>query len=92
MLHLKKADTCGTICLAAQHLVEAGATEVIALVTHGILSGNALKNINESKLSRLIVTNTLPQRKNCINCSKLVELDISRVLAETVRRSHNGER
>lgn len=36
------ADTCGTIGLAAQHLVEAGATKVLAIVTHGILSGKAI--------------------------------------------------
>ncbi|MBW0499178.1 hypothetical protein O181_038893 [Austropuccinia psidii MF-1] len=46
------ADTCGTICLAAEKLQEAGATKVIALVTHGILSGPALQNINNSSISK----------------------------------------
>lgn len=85
------ADTCGTLCLAAQHLSEAGATRVFGLVTHGILSGNALKAIEESALEKLIVTNTLPQQENQEKCSKIEVIDIGNVLAEVVRRSHYGE-
>ena len=85
------ADTCGTLCLAAQHLAEAGATKVYALVTHGILSGNALKNVEESALEKLIVTNTLPQTDNVAKCSKIEVIDIGNVLAEVIRRSHYGE-
>ncbi|RDX55833.1 phosphoribosyl pyrophosphokinase [Lentinus brumalis] len=85
------ADTCGTLCLAAQHLSEAGASKVYALVTHGILSGNALKNVKESVLEKLIVTNTLPQAENVAKCSKIEVIDIGNVLAEVIRRSHYGE-
>src|ERR1700753_1635744 len=58
------ADTCGTLGLAAAHLAEAGAKSVYAIVTHGILSGNALTAVMESQLEKLIVTNTLPQTEN----------------------------
>ncbi|KAF9074740.1 phosphoribosyltransferase-like protein [Rhodocollybia butyracea] len=68
------ADTCGTLCLAAEQLAEAGVRRiggdeghpaVYALVTHGILSGPALQTIASSKsLYKLIVTNTLPQEGN----------------------------
>ncbi|KAH8924716.1 phosphoribosyl pyrophosphokinase [Atractiella rhizophila] len=85
------ADTCGTVCQAARHLQEAGATSIIALVTHGILSGKAIQNISASPLSHVVVTNTIPQEAHLIACPKLVELDISHVLAETIRRSHYGE-
>ncbi|KAL7009899.1 hypothetical protein EMMF5_000807 [Cystobasidiomycetes sp. EMM_F5] len=85
------ADTCGTLALAAQHLNEAGATSVIALVTHGILSSNACEKITKSSLSQVVVTNTLPQEEHKAQCDKLKELDISNVLAETIRRSHYGE-
>jgi ribose-phosphate pyrophosphokinase len=85
------ADTCGTLCLAASHLSEAGATRVFGFVTHGILSGNALKTISESTLEKLVVTNTLPQEENVANCPKIEVLDIGIVLAEVIRRSHNGE-
>ncbi|GJE86132.1 phosphoribosyl pyrophosphokinase [Phanerochaete sordida] len=85
------ADTCGTLCLAASHLSEAGATRVFGLVTHGILSGNALRTISESTLEKLVVTNTLPQEENVAKCPKIEVIDIGIVLAEVIRRSHNGE-
>ncbi|KAJ3757373.1 phosphoribosyltransferase-like protein [Lentinula raphanica] len=91
------ADTCGTLCLAAKHLSEAGVRtvdgrpQVFAIVTHGILSGNALKNVEESALEKLIVTNTLPQTENQKACEKIEVIDIGNVLGEVIRRSHYGE-
>lgn len=85
------ADTCGTLDLAAQQLIEYGAERVLAIVTHGILSGPALERISKSRLEKLIVTNTLPQAHNRLKCPKIEEIDISHVLAETIRRSHYGE-
>lgn len=85
------ADTCGTLCLAAHHLREAGVAKVYAIVTHGILSGDALTNIEESALEKLIVTNTLPQKENQERCSKIEVIDIGPVLGEVIRRSHYGE-
>jgi len=85
------ADTCGTICLAAQHLLEAGASKVYAIVTHGILSGDALKRVTESGLEKLVVTNTIPQLENLAKCSKIEVIDIAAVLGEVIRRSHYGE-
>lgn len=85
------ADTCGTIVLAAQHLVEAGAERVFAIVTHGILSGNALAAVAGSKLEKLVVTNTVPQAENVARCDKIEVLDIGPVLGEVIRRSHYGE-
>ncbi|KIK70973.1 hypothetical protein GYMLUDRAFT_66182 [Collybiopsis luxurians FD-317 M1] len=86
------ADTCGTLCLAAQHLSDAGVSKVYAIVTHGILSGDALKNIEESRLEKLIVTNTLPQAENQKKCPGKIEvIDVGNVLGEVIRRSHYGE-
>lgn len=85
------ADTCGTLCLAASHLADAGALSVSAFVTHGVLSGDALRNIEESKLEKLIVTNTLPQKDNAERCKKIEVIDIGVVLGEVIRRSHYGE-
>ncbi|KAJ7165794.1 phosphoribosyltransferase-like protein [Mycena filopes] len=85
------ADTCGTLVLAAQHLAEAGASRVAAIVTHGILSGGALEAVMNSKLEKLIVTNTLPQKANQAACPKIDVIDIGAVLGEVVRRSHYGE-
>ncbi len=87
------ADTSyGTLlCLASQHLSEAGAHKVYAIVTHGILSGDALRSIEESSLEKLIVTNTLPQQENQRGCRKIEVIDIGKVLGEVIRRSHYGE-
>lgn len=85
------ADTCGTICLAAKQLNEAGAREVYAMVTHGILSGHAIETIKASTLKKLIVTNTIPQEENTRLCDKIDVIDIGNVLAEVIRRSHYGE-
>jgi len=85
------ADTCGTLVLAASHLTDAGASSVYAIVTHGILSGNALQAVTESHLEKLIVTNTLPQAANQARCAKIEVIDIGAVLGEVIRRSHYGE-
>jgi hypothetical protein len=85
------ADTCGTLTLAARHLAEGGAAKVYAIVTHGILSGNALESIEESALEKLIVTNTLPQQENQAKSKKIEVIDIGPVLGEVIRRSHYGE-
>lgn len=85
------ADTCGTLCLAAHHLAEAGVEKSYAMVTHGILSGNALEEVEKSALDKLIVTNTLPQEENQARCKKLDVIDVGPVLGEVIRRSHYGE-
>jgi ribose-phosphate pyrophosphokinase len=85
------ADTCGTLGLAARNLLEAGATKVYAIVTHGILGGPALKVIQESGLEKLVVTTTIPQSANVEKCDKIEVVDVAPVLAETIRRSHFGE-
>ena len=85
------ADTCGTLAKAADTVIEHGAKEVIAIVTHGILSGNAIEIINNSKLKRIVVTNTVPHEEKKALCKKLETIDVSGVLAEACRRTHNGE-
>lgn len=85
------ADTCGTICLAANQLVDSGASKVYAIVTHGILSGSALKTIDDSVLEKLVVTNTIPQTEHQEKCAKIEVIDIATVLGEVIRRSHYGE-
>ncbi|KIM34126.1 hypothetical protein M408DRAFT_325630 [Serendipita vermifera MAFF 305830] len=85
------ADTCGTLVLASQHLAEAGATRIFGIVTHGILSGNALETISKSALEKLVVTNTIPQDQNVARCDKIEVIDIGIVLGEVIRRSHYGE-
>lgn len=85
------ADTCGTLCLAANKLVEAGAKEVHAIVTHGVFSGKAIERLNNSPLSTVVVTNTIPLQDKMVNCPKIKNLDVAPILAEAIRRTHNGE-
>jgi len=85
------ADTCGTLQLAAATLHEKGAKEIYACVTHGVLSGPALTRINESEIKELVVTNSIPQDQNTLNCPKLKVIDVATMLAESIRRTHNGE-
>ncbi|KAK9316837.1 phosphoribosyltransferase-like protein [Lipomyces starkeyi] len=85
------ADTCGTLVKAAETLTTHGAVSVIAIVTHGILSGKACERIMDSRLTNVICTNTVPHDDKKIICPKLDTIDISPTLAESIRRLHNGE-
>lgn len=85
------ADTANTITRAAKLLKKDGATTVYALVTHGILSGDAIERINASAIDKIIVTNSVPQHGHKAVCPKLEVLDVSHVFAEAIRRVHHGE-
>uniref|UniRef100_A0A667Y2Z2 ribose-phosphate diphosphokinase n=1 Tax=Myripristis murdjan TaxID=586833 RepID=A0A667Y2Z2_9TELE len=85
------ADTCGTICHAADKLISAGATKVYAILTHGIFSGPAISRINNACFEAVVVTNTIPQEEKMKHCPKIQVIDISMILAEAIRRTHNGE-
>ncbi|XP_066592532.1 ribose-phosphate pyrophosphokinase 1 isoform X4 [Prorops nasuta] len=85
------ADTCGTICHAAERLLEAGATKVYAILTHGIFSGPAISRINNACFEAVVVTNTIPQDMHMKDCPKIQCIDVSMMFAEAVRRTHNGE-
>lgn len=76
------ADTCGTLCTAAVELKYHGATEVVSVVTHGILSADAIPKLNECEaLSRCVVTNTVPLLGKEKRCGKIEVIDISPTLA-----------
>ncbi|KAF2149329.1 ribose-phosphate pyrophosphokinase II [Myriangium duriaei CBS 260.36] len=85
------ADTCNTITRAAKLLKKEGATKVIALVTHGVLSGDAIERISASALDKLVVTNTVTQENHRKHCPKLEVLEVGNVFAEAIRRVHHGE-
>ncbi|BGP28882.1 ribose phosphate diphosphokinase subunit prs4 [Rhodotorula toruloides] len=86
------ADTGGTIKLATQTLVEKGAKEVYALVSHGLLSGRSMEELAKMPLVKVVVSNTVCQTEHFKKAQgKLEVMDISPVLAESIRRTHNGE-
>lgn len=76
------ADTSNTITRAAKLLKKEGATKVYALLTHGILSGDAIDRINASALDKVVVTNSVDQADNLKRCPKLEVLEVGNVFAE----------
>ncbi len=79
-------DTAGTLCQAAGALKEHGAASVTAYCTHPVLSGPAVKNLTESQLDELVVTDTIPLRPDARDCGRIRVLSIAAMLAETMRR------
>ncbi len=84
-------DTAGTLCQAVKALKEKGANAVYAYCTHPILSGRALENVANSELDELVVTNTIPLSPAAQALDKIRQLDMSPLLAESVRRISNAE-
>ncbi len=79
-------DTAGTLCQAASTLLEEGALEVVAYITHPVLSGKALERITKSDLAELVVTDTIPLSDEARACEKIRQLSVAELLAETTRR------
>jgi ribose-phosphate pyrophosphokinase len=79
-------DTASTLCKAVEALKEHGAARVAAYITHPVLSGNAIKNIEASQLDELIVTDTIPLHPNAQACTRIRSLSLSHMIAEAIRR------
>ncbi|HEY4127032.1 MAG TPA: ribose-phosphate diphosphokinase [Gammaproteobacteria bacterium] len=84
-------DTAGTLCIAAKALKEQGAAKVLAYITHPVLSGKAISNIEGSVLDELVVTDTIPLRGGAETCKRIRQLSIAELLAETMRRVSDEE-
>ena len=83
-------DTAGTTVNAAKAAIDKGATSITAIATHGVLSGPALKRLNDSEIKKIIITDTIArQEKKSIEKIKVVS--VGKVFAEAVNRVHNGE-
>ncbi|WWD16365.1 hypothetical protein CI109_100791 [Kwoniella shandongensis] len=85
-------DTGHTVRLAAGVLRDNGASEVYALISHGLLSDTTMDNLRDLPVKKLIVTNSIDQTERVQACGGLLEtIDIAPVIAESIRRTHNGE-
>ncbi|KAJ3128477.1 Ribose-phosphate pyrophosphokinase 2 [Nowakowskiella sp. JEL0407] len=85
-------DTTGTFLDTAEHLKKCGAEKIVLLATHGILSGDAMAEIQKSPhVDSVVVTNSYPISSRKRSFDKLQIIDVSGVLAEAIRRTHNGE-
>lgn len=81
-------DTAGTLCKAAEMLKKNGATKVYAFATHGVFSGKAYQNIENSCLEKVIVTNSIPIKKTT---EKIEQISIGILIAEAIRRIQGNE-
>jgi ribose-phosphate pyrophosphokinase len=81
-------DTAGTLTLAAEALKREGAKRILGCCTHPVLSGPAIRKINESSLEELIVTNSIPLRAEAEKCKKIKVLSVAHLIGEAIRRTH----
>jgi ribose-phosphate pyrophosphokinase len=84
-------DTAGTLCQAAQALKDEGAVKVVAYITHPVLSGAAVERISKSALDELVVTDTIPLAAAAKASSRIRQLSVAALLAETIRRIRDEE-
>jgi ribose-phosphate pyrophosphokinase len=83
-------DTAGTICKGAKALLENGAKSVICCATHGVLSGDAVQNLNATEFTEIVLSNTIqiPETKKI---HKLKTLSVAPIFAEAIQRIHHEE-
>lgn len=84
-------DTAGTLCKAADALKERGAKKVAAFCTHPVLSGQAVENIERSVMDAIIVTDTIRLSEEAKNSSKIKQISLSGMIAETISRITSNE-
>jgi len=84
-------DTAGTLCNAAKALMSKGATKVVGVATHGVLSGPAIQRIVDSPLAEVIVTDTIPLSEAAQNSGKIKQVSIAKLLGEAIKRIHSSD-
>ena len=84
-------DTAGTLVKAAEVLKERGAKKVYAYCTHAVFSGPAIDRISASSLDEVVICNTIPLSAAAQACTKVRQLSVAFLFAETIRRISDGE-
>ena len=84
-------DTSGTLVEAAGAIMKNGAREIHASCCHAVLSGPAIERIEDSELKTLVVTDTIPLKKNARACDKIKVLSIAELIGEAIVRSFKGD-
>ena len=83
-------DTAGTLVKAAQLLLNQGAVEVHAYITHGVLSGSAVEKINDSDIKSLVVTDTIESTSEVSKCTKIRFVATAPMLAQAMLNIAHG--
>ncbi|KAJ8983647.1 hypothetical protein NQ317_019566 [Molorchus minor] len=84
-------DDVQSFVAAAEVLKEGGACKIYVMATHGILSSDAPRLLEDSLIDEIVVTNTIPHDAQKFQCHKIKTVDISVLLSEAIRRTHNKE-
>ena len=84
-------DSAGTLCNAAQALIDHGAEQVSAYVTHGVLSGAAAERVTKSVLKELVITDSIEPLDHIRKCKKVRQVSIAPLMGEAIRRIANEE-
>ena len=84
-------DTAGTLSNASHALKDKGAKEIIAYITHPVLSGYAINNLNNSAIDKLVVSNSIDIGDKSKKCPKIDVFDISPILSEAIKRIATGD-
>jgi len=84
-------DSGGTLVNAAKALIAAGATEVSAYISHGVLSGPAVQRVTDGPLKELVITDSIEQPHEVLSCSKIRTVPVAPLIGEAIRRIANEE-
>ena len=79
-------DSAGTLCNASNALLEKGATEVYSYVTHGVLSGEAVERVNNSSLTKLVLTDSIEESDLVLKSDKIEVISVASLLGEAIKR------
>ena len=83
-------DTAGTLCKAAEHLMEAGASEVHAYISHGVMSGPAVERVTNSVMKSLVITDTIQPSDAILNASNIRVVPTAPMFAQAILNTWNG--
>ena len=83
-------DTAGTLCKAAETLIDAGATEVHSYITHGVLSGPAIDRISKSVMKHLVITDSIEVSPEAASSNKIRTVPLAPMLAQATLNIANG--
>ena len=84
-------DSGGTLVNAAKALIDKGATEVSAYISHGVLSGPAVQRVTDGPLKELVITDSIEQPDEVLNCAKIRTVSVAPLIGEAIRRIANEE-
>jgi ribose-phosphate pyrophosphokinase len=83
-------DTAGTLCKAAEVLMDAGATEVHSYITHGVMSGPAVERVTNSVMKSLVITDTIEPTQAILDCPNIRVVPTAPVFAQGILNIWNG--